>query len=98
MARRVLVAFVIVLAWATPASAAVRPSPPYSSADYWTFADGVMQYRVVPLAAPRDATLVAVAVAPQPTNPRPGPSLRVELRRRGALRAGELGVRIEPEA
>jgi hypothetical protein len=48
-------------------------------------------YRVVPLGAPRAATLTAVAVARQPTNPHPGPSLRVDL-------AGgrTLAVRIEP--
>jgi hypothetical protein len=48
-------------------------------------------YRVVPLAAPRAATLVAVEVARQPTNPHPGPTLRVELGR-----GRTLAVRIEP--
>ena len=53
-------------------------------------------YRVIPLAAPRDATLVAVRVARQPTNPHPGPSLRVELVRRGRFHERSLAVRIEP--
>jgi hypothetical protein len=53
-------------------------------------------YRVVPLAAPRDATLVAVRVARQPTNPHPGPSLRVELLRQGRFHERSLAVRIEP--
>ena len=49
------------------------------------------RYRVVPLRAPRGATLRAVAVVRQPTNPRPGPSLRV------AFDSGStLAVRIEP--
>jgi hypothetical protein len=48
-------------------------------------------YRVIPLRAPRGATLTAVAVARQPTNPHPGPSLRV------AFTSGRtLAVRIEP--
>jgi hypothetical protein len=48
-------------------------------------------YRVVPLSVPRGATITAVAVARQPTNPRPGPSLRV------AFDSGStLAVRIEP--
>ena len=53
-------------------------------------------YRVVPLAAPRGATLVAVRVERQPTNPNPGPSLRVQLVRRGAFHERVLAVRIEP--
>ena len=53
-------------------------------------------YRVVPLTAPRDATLVAIKVARQPTNPHPGPSLRVELVRRGRFHERSLAVRIEP--
>jgi hypothetical protein len=53
-------------------------------------------YRVVPLTASRDATLVAVQVARQPTNPHPGPSLRVERVRRGRFHERSLAVRIEP--
>jgi hypothetical protein len=53
-------------------------------------------YHVVPLTASRDATLVAVQVARQPTNPHPGPSLRVELVRRGRFHERSLAVRIEP--
>jgi hypothetical protein len=48
-------------------------------------------YRLVPLSVPRGATVTAVAVARQPTNPHPGPSLRV------AFDSGRtLAVRIEP--
>jgi hypothetical protein len=46
--------------------------------------------------APRGATLVATAVERQRTNPTPGPSLRVELVRRGAFHARTLAVRLEP--
>jgi hypothetical protein len=53
-------------------------------------------YRIVPLRAPRGATLVAVRVGRQPTNPHPGPSLRVEMVRRGAFHERTLAVRIEP--
>lgn len=53
-------------------------------------------YRVVPLGAPRAATLTAIAVARQPTNPHPGPSLQVELARRGGFHRRTLAVRIEP--
>ena len=53
-------------------------------------------YRVVPLSAPRGARAVAVAVGRQPTNPRPGPSLRVELVRGGAFHERSLAVRIVP--
>jgi hypothetical protein len=53
-------------------------------------------YRVVPITAPREATLVAIQVARQPTNPHPGPSLRVELVRRGPFHERSLAVRIEP--
>ena len=53
-------------------------------------------YRVVPLRAPRGATLVTLRVARQPTNPDPGPSLRVELVRRGGFHDRVLAVRIEP--
>jgi hypothetical protein len=49
-------------------------------------------YRVVPLRAPRGTVMRAVPVERQRTNPNPGPSLRVEVRR------GELAVRIEPAA
>ena len=55
-------------------------------------------YRVVPLSAPRGARAVAVAVGRQPTNPRPGPSLRVELVRGGAFHERSLAVRIVPSA
>jgi hypothetical protein len=53
-------------------------------------------YRVIPLRRPRAATLVAVAVNRQPTNPHPGPSLRVELVRHGPFHERSLAVRIEP--
>jgi hypothetical protein len=53
-------------------------------------------YRVVPLVAPRGATLVATNVERQPTNPNPGPSLCVELVRRGVFRERTLAVRLEP--
>jgi hypothetical protein len=39
---------------------------------------------------------MAVRVARQPTNPHPGPSLRVELVSRGGFHARTLAVRIEP--
>jgi hypothetical protein len=39
---------------------------------------------------------VALSVDRQPTNPDPGPTLRVELARRGAFHARSLAVRIEP--
>ncbi len=55
-------------------------------------------YRVVPLERPRGATLTAVRVARQPTNPHPGPTLRVELVRRGAFHERSLAVRIVPAA
>jgi hypothetical protein len=48
-------------------------------------------YRVVPLRAPRGATLTAVAVARQPTDPHPGPTLRVAF-----LSRRTLAVRIVP--
>ena len=38
----------------------------------------------------------AIAVARQPTNPHPGPSLQVELARRGGFHRRTLAVRIEP--
>ena len=53
-------------------------------------------YRVMPLTRPGGATVVAVSVDRQPTNPHPGPSLRIELVRRGAFHERTLGVRIEP--
>ena len=53
-------------------------------------------YRVVPLGRPRGATLIAVRVARQPTNPHPGPSVRVDLVRRGTFHERTLAVRIEP--
>ena len=43
MVRRVLLPILIALACASPASAAERPAPPFSNADYWTFADDVMR-------------------------------------------------------
>jgi hypothetical protein len=39
---------------------------------------------------------LAIKVARQPTNPHPGPSLRVELVRRGRFHERSLAVRIEP--
>jgi len=54
------------------------------------------RYRVVPLSRPRGATLVALSVARQPTNPHPGPTLRVELARHGAFHERSLAARIEP--
>jgi hypothetical protein len=53
-------------------------------------------YRVVPLSRPRTATLDVIAVDRQPTNPHPGPTLRVELVHRGAFHSRALAVRIEP--
>jgi hypothetical protein len=53
-------------------------------------------YRVVPLERPRGATLTAIRVARQRTNPHPGPTLRVELARRGAFHQRSLAVRIVP--
>src|SRR5262245_51821856 len=53
-------------------------------------------YRVVPMSAPRAATLAAVAVSRQPTDPHPGPSLQVELARRGGFHQRTLAVRLEP--
>ena len=52
-------------------------------------------YGLVPLQRPAGATLVARTVAPQPTNPRPGPTLQVEL---GPGRAGVVtfAVRLVP--
>ena len=53
-------------------------------------------YRLVPLTGPPRATLFAVAVRPQRTNPFPGPSLAIELLTDGRLRSRTLAVRIEP--
>jgi hypothetical protein len=53
-------------------------------------------YRVVPLERPSGATLSAVRVARQPTNPHPGPTLRAELVRHGAFHQRALAVRIVP--
>jgi hypothetical protein len=53
-------------------------------------------YRLVPLERPRGATLSAVRVARQRTNPHPGPTLRVELARRGPFHERSLAVRIVP--
>ena len=53
-------------------------------------------YRLVPLERPRGATLSAVRVARQRTNPHPGLTLRVELVRRGAFHERSLAVRIVP--
>jgi hypothetical protein len=55
-------------------------------------------YRVVPLERPGGARLTAVGVARQPTNPHPGPTLRIELVRRGAFHERALAVRIVPAA
>jgi hypothetical protein len=55
-------------------------------------------YRVVLLERPPGATVSAVRVARQPTNPHPGPTLRVELVRRGAFHLRSLAVRIVPTA
>ncbi|HEX5621053.1 MAG TPA: hypothetical protein VFX51_21700 [Solirubrobacteraceae bacterium] len=53
-------------------------------------------YRLVPLDRARGAVLSAVRVARQPTNPHPGPTLRIELVRRGAFHQRSLAVRIVP--
>jgi hypothetical protein len=53
-------------------------------------------YRVVPVERPGGATVTAARVGRQPTNPRPGPSLRVELTQRGARLDSVLAVRIVP--
>ena len=53
-------------------------------------------YRLVPLERPAGATLSAVHVARQATNPHPGPTLRVELVRAGAFHQRSLAVRIVP--
>jgi hypothetical protein len=55
-------------------------------------------YRIVPISRPRGSTLVAVRVGRQPTDPHPGPTLRIELVRRGAFHERVLGVRIVPTA
>jgi DNA-binding transcriptional LysR family regulator len=130
MARRILwpaVAVLLVTLVAPASGHAVEP--PYSNADNWAFADGIMRhldswwdadrnayilrgtpsvrvnsalllthaiaartgYRVLPLTAPRAATLTVVAVARQPTNPYPGQTLRVEF---GS--GSTLAARIEP--
>jgi DNA-binding transcriptional LysR family regulator len=43
MVRRILVSAPIALACTSPATAAERPAPPLSNADYWTFADDLMR-------------------------------------------------------
>jgi hypothetical protein len=43
MVRRLVLSMIIVLVSAAPAGAAERPAPPYSNADYWAFADSVME-------------------------------------------------------
>jgi hypothetical protein len=53
-------------------------------------------YRLVRISASRGATLVAVRVRYQPTNPRPGPTLRVDLVRHGAFHERFVGARIVP--
>jgi hypothetical protein len=53
-------------------------------------------YTLVPLSRSRGATLVAVRVRRQATNPRPGPTLRVDLVRRGRFHKRSLGARIVP--
>ena len=53
-------------------------------------------YRLGPLERPHGASLSAVRVARQPTNPHPGPTLRVELVRRGGFHLRSLAVRIVP--
>ena len=55
-------------------------------------------YRLIPISRPAGATLLAVPVAPQATNPSPGPSLAVELTGSGGFRERTLAVRIEPTA
>ena len=55
-------------------------------------------YRLIPISRPAGATLLAVAVPPEATNPSPGPSLAVELTGSGGFRERTLAVRIEPTA
>ena len=55
-------------------------------------------YRLIPISRPAGATLLAVPVAPEATNPSPGPSLAVELVSRGRFAGRSLAVRIEPTA
>jgi hypothetical protein len=50
-------------------------------------------YRLARLTAPPGATLVAVPVTGEPTNPTPGPSLAVQIRGRPSARVTAL---IEP--
>ena len=50
-------------------------------------------YRVTGLVGPRGARLFAVPVRTEPTNPRPGPSLAVQMTRRGRVR---LSAVLEP--
>jgi DNA-binding transcriptional LysR family regulator len=77
MVRRVLLPILIALACTAPASAAERPAPPFSNADYWTFADDLMRHldswwdparegyilRGVPSVRVNSALLLAHAVA-----------------------------------
>ncbi|MET0762880.1 MAG: hypothetical protein ABWZ63_11195, partial [Thermoleophilaceae bacterium] len=77
MVRRILVSAPIALACTSPATAAERPAPPFSNADYWTFADDVMRHldswwdpgreayilRGVPSVRVNSALLLAHAVA-----------------------------------
>ena len=67
---------------------ASRVSVPLAEVAALTLSSG---YRVIPLTRPRGATVTAVPVRRQATNPRPGPSLRIEFR-------GSLAVRIVPAA
>jgi hypothetical protein len=53
-------------------------------------------YVVIPISGPPGATLQAVPVAPEATNPSPGPSLAVALISRGRFAGRSLAVRIEP--
>jgi hypothetical protein len=53
-------------------------------------------YRLQPLELPKGATLSAVRITRQPTDPHPGPTLRVELARHGAFHQRSLAVRIVP--
>jgi hypothetical protein len=53
-------------------------------------------YRIFPLGGPPGARLLAVPVAPEATNPSPGPSLAIQLVARGRFRARSLAVRIVP--
>ena len=53
-------------------------------------------YRLIPISRPAGATLLAVPVAPEGTNPSPGPSLAIELVSSGRFAGRSVAVRIEP--